>query len=206
MWNKCSCAVVWTFFGIVLLWEVVLSTCDLFYLDVYYRKHFAKNISPKYWYVHHCFKWLPINPKNIIDLLPRNTSFLHNWHIKIFICSNQNLGSIILTLVGLRRLEIFLNVRSLLILSWIFKNKSCGQPRLLNIICDEKVQRCVVQLGIQSRRSFVFMEALVSDSTGGKVGMDMEEQPDIVILESIYYFPDTKCSTCINTLQYSINN
>ena len=171
------------------------------YLHVCLRKK-----ATKYWYVHHCFKWLPINPKNIIDLLPRNTSFLHNWYIKIFICSNQNLGSIILTLVGLRRLEIFLNVRSLLILSWIFKNKSCGQPRLLNIVCDEKVQRCVVQLGIQSRRSFVFMEALVSDSTGGKVGMDMEEQPDMVILESIYYFPDTKCSTCINTLQYSINN
>lgn len=77
---------------------------------------------------------------------------------------------------------------------------------MLNIICDEKVQRYVVQSGIQSRRSFVFIEALVSDSTGGKIGMDMEEQPDIIILESIYYFPDTKCSTCINTLQNSINN
>ena len=75
MWNKCSCAAVWTFFGIVLLWEVVLSVYDLYYLSVYYRKHFAKNISSKYWYIQHCFNWLAINPKNIIDLLPKKRQF-----------------------------------------------------------------------------------------------------------------------------------
>lgn len=51
------------------------------------------------------------------------------------------------------------------------------------------------------------MEALVSDSTGGKVGMDMEEQPKALNnLGEHLLLSDTKCSTCINTLQNSINN
>lgn len=89
--------------------------------------------------------------------------------IKIFIYSNDSLGCIILTLVGSRKLVV--NVRNLLILSlswesWSIKNKrQPGQFRPLNMIGNENVQRYGVQLGVQTRRSFVFMEALVSDST-----------------------------------------
>ena len=89
--------------------------------------------------------------------------------IKIFIYSNDSLGCIILTLVGSRKLVV--NVRNLLILSlswesWSIKNKrQPGQFRPLNMIGNENVQRYGVQLGVQTGRSFVFMEALVSDST-----------------------------------------
>lgn len=93
-------------FNIALaVWVAMFSTILIYYNT---GNILLKNISFKYWNIQHCFNWLLINTKKVIDLpLKNHFGFLHIRYIKIFICSNQSLSSIILTLVESRGLEIF---------------------------------------------------------------------------------------------------